>query len=446
MEIMHFMLAYAKSCTQRVPLHSSLLDLHQLLPTVLLYWAAHQPGGVYDSQVHQAVQVSILALQYWRLKHQSSSTEQQQDDADAAAAGAALLPEAQKSGDMPSLHPSVLEEGLPLVLLLLTRLQQQPRAGGASLPVAGGAEFGAAQGSQQQRSRTAAHMPKPLPATVDSQVPGVELLYRMCACTPGETTAAACAATAAGAAAADVAPAATETSASRGHVNPAQQHCTSIVEVTEAFVRANAQEGICNSNTLLRLTTFFFEDAAESALRCLTALAAASGNEAQHHLLGLLRSLLKLSAMGQQRDFRAAPLCGEDCTAAVCHLMSCQAGLARTGGSSSSSSSSSRLPWLHLLGHCYLHWLAELQQLRAAADKRRAELVTDHCSSAGVPAAATAAACVSTQPGLPSTLQQQQQQHQQEENGEEVQTAAAASMEGLLPADFTHQISAVSHI
>jgi len=398
-----FLGAYVSSVQQQVPLHSSLQDLHQLLPTVLLYWAAHQPGGVYDSDVHQAVDDSELAMQYWQHEHQLGSTnsQQHQDDAAAAALGAA-----PQSRGLPTLHPCVVEEGLPLVLLLLTRLQQQP----ASLPIVGGTGRGAVAADF-----TAAHVTKPLTPTVATQVPGVELLHRLWFFSPDGSAAAACATPAAGRARAP-APAA-DASASRGHANPAQ-FCTSISNVLEAFVRANAQEGISSSSTLLGLAAFFPEDPTGSLLRCLPALAVASGSEAQLQLLGLLRSFLKLSAMGQQREHHSPLVCATSCSAAASYVLSCQADSANTDGAAAASTycRSSKLPWLHLLGHCCMRWSGELQLLGDAPDQQRAVVVvamTRRGLFAGVSAAAAAAA-------LSGTLQQQQQQ-----------AAATASVEGL---------------
>jgi len=47
------------------PFDSCPLDLHQLLPTVLLYWAAHQSGGVYDIEVHKVMEGSYGAFKSW---------------------------------------------------------------------------------------------------------------------------------------------------------------------------------------------------------------------------------------------------------------------------------------------------------------------------------------------------------------------------------------------
>jgi len=340
------------------PLHSSFLDLHQLMATALLYWAAHQSGGVYDSKVHQAVECSFMAMQAWLNKRKTSSTGQQQDREAAAAVATA----SSASLHLPLLHPCVLEEALPLLLLLLTQLQQQPAHQAESLLHAAHGSAAARGHQQQQPSRTAASDTKPLPPTVQTQETAVDLLCLLSVCSPPVNAAAAAGATAVSDGAMKQAPAA---SAPCGLANPSQ-YCTSILKVLEAFVRANARDSIGSSSTLLTITDFHCNDLRTNgvSLRHLPTLAVSAGSEARHQLLSLVGSLLKISTKAQQLE------CGSieaACLEAVGCMLSCQLA---AGSSAGSSPSNSKLPWLHLLGHCYL-------QLGAGADRWQAKRVAE---------------------------------------------------------------------
>jgi len=356
------------------PLDSCLPDFDQLLPTALLYWAAHQSGGVYDSEVHQAVQVSSVAFKCW-LENPASSTEQEQDR---EAAAAAISTASAASQALPYvLRPCVLEEALPLALLLLTQLQQQPDQQAASLLHAGGiptalpaANFAATHGNQQQQqqpSRTAASDTKLLAPTVRTQELAVDLVCLLSFCSPPGNAAAA-----AGAAADEAADGATEqapaASAPRGLANPAR-YCTSVLKVMEAFVRVNARHSTGTSHMLPTIVNFLRNDlrSAEVSLRHFPTLAVAAGSEAQHQLLSLIRSLLKTSTQAQQLECCSIEAA---CLEAVGCLLSCHLAADSAAAGSSSSSSSSKLPWLHLLGHCYL-------QLGAAADRSEANGVAE---------------------------------------------------------------------
>jgi len=67
-------------------------------------------------------------------------------------------------------------------------------------------------------------------------------------------------------------------------------------------------------------------------------------------------------------------------------------------GSTCSSSSGSKLPWLHLLGHCFLQWSVERQRIGVEAEGPEEQRVstTDHSLGAGVSAAAASAVCATT--------------------------------------------------
>jgi len=403
----------------RQPLHSSpILDLHQLLPTALLYWAVHQSGGVYDREVHRVVEGSLIAMQAWLNKHQPSSTEQQQDRE--AAAAALVATDTQMSLHLPLMRPCVLEEALSLVLLLLTQLQQQPDDQAARLlQAAYAAGVAASQGSpqqqQQQPSRTAASGTMPLPPTVQTQEVAVNHLCLLSLCSPPGSATAAAGAAAVSDGATERAPAA---SAPCGLVNPAQ-YCTSVLKVLEAFVRADIRDSTGISNTLLQVTQFISDDlrTAGLSLRHLPTLAVAAGSEAEHQLLSLVRSLLKVSTKARQS--------GRGSTASVCLeavdcLLSCQLA-AESAAGSSSSSSSSKLPWLHLLGQCYL-------QLGAAVDRSEANGVAELTCPGLSAEEAAAAGSGSMQPGSLSFSSSQQQQQQEEEQQEEQPEAVQAPL------------------
>jgi len=405
------------------PLHSSLMDLHQLLPTVLLYWAAHQSGGVYDSEVHRAVEGSLMAVQLWSKKHSTSNTGQQQDseEAAAAAAGAAVATASSASLHLRLLRPCVLEEALPLVLLLLTQLQQQP-ANQESLLHAASAAGG---NHQQQPSRRAASDRKPLPPTVQIQEAAVDLICWLSLCSPPGSAAAAAGAAAVAHGATEQAPA---PSAIRGFVNQTQ-YCTSVLKVLEAFVRADVRDSIGISDTLPLITQFITNNlrTADVSLRHLPTLAAASGSEAQHQLLSLVRSLLKISPKAQQLQLGSPAAV---CMKAVDCLLSCQL----AADSAAAGSSSSKLPWLHLLGQCYLQIGAAAVGLEA---KQAAELTRPGLGAEEAPAAGSGSMQPSSSSSS-SSQQQQQQRKKREEQPEAVLAPLAVSEERSGQSPITH--------
>jgi len=387
-------------------LHRCTLDLHQLLPTVLLYWAAHRPGGRYDSSTHQAVVGCFLALNTWAVfKLQANMVRQEGPRQEQEAAAVEGIHQR-----MPALRPSVLDEALPLLLLQLSRLQQQQPA--VDQATSGGGTAGEAHGEQQQHPLAAASSTSPLPPTVQNQHVPVGVLSYLCACSPEVTRP--------GAAATAEAPSGTD-AAPRLIVHPSQ-HCASIFKVLEAYLRATAaQDSEGNLETLLQLVVLFKIDPkdpciSKGLLRYLPALAAESGSDAQNRLLSPLRTFLKVRFQLPQQDRVSVVL---TCADAASYMLRCQAGSSDAPGSAadSSSSSSSRLAWLHVLGHCFIQWSAELQQVVATFGGLTPEVVAAMVGRNQPSDPLKALGSDSPQPCLSSSDQQQlllQQQQQQQ--------------------------------